>query len=230
MHLLDSADGELSTSELAHQLGLPAGTTSRVVDALVQAGIVDRREGDGDRRVKSLQLTEAGLDAVRPVWPARRDSLAQLVSGLTPAQRDTLSAARVPMLDGLALVGLFALRGLRARRPLIDLRPFRRGAMGASAVVTLFIAIGFFGTMITLPSATSWSVVKRPGHRLAHRPPRARRRSRHAGRGPLLGSHWARQDRPDRNNPVPGRADPPLPSRPFCTGYRSDGSEGVMPR
>jgi MarR family transcriptional regulator, transcriptional regulator for hemolysin len=98
MHLLDSADGELSTSELAHQLGLPTGTTSRVVDALVRAGIVDRREGDGDRRVKSLQLTEAGLDAVRPVWPARRDSLAQLVSGLTPAQRDALSAALQPLL------------------------------------------------------------------------------------------------------------------------------------
>jgi uncharacterized membrane protein len=36
MHLLDSTGGELSTSELAHQLGLPAGTTSRAVDTLVR--------------------------------------------------------------------------------------------------------------------------------------------------------------------------------------------------
>jgi DNA-binding MarR family transcriptional regulator len=98
MHLLDSADGELLTSELAYQLGLSAGTTSRAIDALVRAGIVDRLESDGDRRVKSLRLTEAWLDAVRLVWPARRDGLAQLVSGLTPAQRDALSAALKPLL------------------------------------------------------------------------------------------------------------------------------------
>jgi DNA-binding MarR family transcriptional regulator len=60
-YLLDSADGELPTSELVPQPGLRPGMTSRV-DALVRRESVDRPESDGDRRLKSLRLTRAGLD------------------------------------------------------------------------------------------------------------------------------------------------------------------------
>jgi hypothetical protein len=72
MHPLDSPDGELSASELAPPAGIAGWDDESGWMPWGLAGIRGPLESDGDRRVKSLRLTEAGLDAIRPVWPVRR--------------------------------------------------------------------------------------------------------------------------------------------------------------
>ena len=65
-HLLSSlADGgELPVGQLAIEAGVAAPTASKMVEGLVQAGLVERRESASDRRVKHVALTTAGKAAV----------------------------------------------------------------------------------------------------------------------------------------------------------------------
>jgi EmrB/QacA subfamily drug resistance transporter len=56
-----------------------------------------------------------------------------------------------PIVAGLALVGLFALHALRAPRPLIDVRLFRRAQFAAASSTTFFLGAGLFGAMIVIP-------------------------------------------------------------------------------
>jgi DNA-binding MarR family transcriptional regulator len=50
----------LTLAELAWRLRLDKGWTSRAVDQLVHAGLVDKATGDGDRRTIALSFTRAG--------------------------------------------------------------------------------------------------------------------------------------------------------------------------
>jgi EmrB/QacA subfamily drug resistance transporter len=57
----------------------------------------------------------------------------------------------VPVLTGLALIGLFVLRSLRIERPLLDLSLFRNAAFRAASVVTFCLGAALFGAMILIP-------------------------------------------------------------------------------
>lgn len=47
-------------SELAKQMGIDGGTTSRLVDRLIQKKLASRKVSSADRRAVKLDLTEAG--------------------------------------------------------------------------------------------------------------------------------------------------------------------------
>jgi DNA-binding MarR family transcriptional regulator len=98
MHLLDFADNEATSSELARTIGLSPAATSRAVDALARQGIVARRDDDEDRRVKWLSLTGDGHAALEHITAARVKAIARLVGALEPEQRAALSAALAPLL------------------------------------------------------------------------------------------------------------------------------------
>ena len=55
-----AAAGPLSLKDLGGLLIAEAGHPSRLVDRLVEAGLVERREGRGDRRSVELSLTAKG--------------------------------------------------------------------------------------------------------------------------------------------------------------------------
>jgi EmrB/QacA subfamily drug resistance transporter len=57
----------------------------------------------------------------------------------------------VSLLVGLALVGTFGVYALRAKRPLLDLRLFRRPTFSSAAVAMFCLAAALFGAMILLP-------------------------------------------------------------------------------
>src|SRR5947209_3046887 len=57
----------------------------------------------------------------------------------------------VSLLAGLALIGLFVLHALRARRPLLDLRLFRRPTFSSASVAMFCLAAALFGAMILMP-------------------------------------------------------------------------------
>jgi len=97
------ARGEDPTvNELAELLGLSLPGTSRNVDGLIRAGLVERREDERDRRMKRLRLTDAGRDAIERVNAARLEGLEAFTDSLPPEQRDALAAALGPIVKGLA--------------------------------------------------------------------------------------------------------------------------------
>jgi EmrB/QacA subfamily drug resistance transporter len=56
-----------------------------------------------------------------------------------------------PMLAGVALTALFVVHGLRAARPLIDVRLFRSRAFTGAAATTLLLGAALYGAMLILP-------------------------------------------------------------------------------
>ena len=96
---------ELTVKDLAERLGLSLPGASRAVDALVERGLLGRREDTTDRRMKRLRCTDAGRRALERLDEARLAGVANFTATLPPAQRKRLSAALAPILDDLARAG-----------------------------------------------------------------------------------------------------------------------------
>src|SRR3954469_24558084 len=71
---------ELTVKELAERLGLSLPGTSRAVDALVERGLVDRREDPEDRRQKRLRCTDSGRETLRLLDEARLAGISALAA------------------------------------------------------------------------------------------------------------------------------------------------------
>jgi DNA-binding MarR family transcriptional regulator len=95
-------DAELTVKDLAERLGLSLPGTSRAIDALVDRGLVGRREDTADRRMKRLRCTDTGRHTLERLDDARLAGLETFVATLPRAQRKRLSGALRPILDGLA--------------------------------------------------------------------------------------------------------------------------------
>src|SRR5947207_9375438 len=76
----------LSLGEVARRLKADPPTMSGVVDGLVSAGYVARREDPGDRRKLRLYLTEHARDIEPPLARAEEHRERALVQSLTPAE------------------------------------------------------------------------------------------------------------------------------------------------
>jgi MarR family transcriptional regulator, organic hydroperoxide resistance regulator len=91
-------------SDLAAHTSTEPSTLSRVVDGLLQRGLVARDRSDDDGRALALRLTEVGRDLTLRIIP-----LAQLyervsLSGLTNAQTDALRDMLQIVYDNLAIL------------------------------------------------------------------------------------------------------------------------------
>jgi DNA-binding MarR family transcriptional regulator len=86
--------GPQTVSGLSKALKLTPGAVSRLVDRLVRRNYVNRKEGDGDRRQKTLTLTPAGLRIRDRLERARTDSfdaaLSELDADLATDLRDVM--------------------------------------------------------------------------------------------------------------------------------------------
>ncbi|MBB3725004.1 MarR family winged helix-turn-helix transcriptional regulator [Nonomuraea dietziae] len=65
--ILLSCTGSASGQELAGNLGVGLGTVTGIVDRLVGHGLVTRHEDPHDRRVRRVQLTDAGRALVEEI-------------------------------------------------------------------------------------------------------------------------------------------------------------------
>jgi DNA-binding MarR family transcriptional regulator len=92
---------ELTLKDLAERLGLSLPGASRAVDALVERGLLHRREDASDRRMKRVRCTQAGQDALERLHEARFAGMETFTATLPAAQRRRLSGALRPVLDGL---------------------------------------------------------------------------------------------------------------------------------
>jgi MarR family transcriptional repressor of emrRAB len=93
------ADG-CSIDRLRRILGLTSSGTVRLVDRLVAAGEVRRREGP-DARTTSVALTTTGRRAARRVTAARAAVLQDALAGLSPAERRDIERLAARVLDGV---------------------------------------------------------------------------------------------------------------------------------
>jgi DNA-binding MarR family transcriptional regulator len=99
MHLSESADGQLSMSELADRMMLSPSRISRVIDEMARVALVERRPGSVDGRITFATLTRDGLTTLRRAWPHHLRSVRERAfDHLTPEEVRILG----PILQRLA--------------------------------------------------------------------------------------------------------------------------------
>lgn len=94
-------------SELADAMDVERISAGRMVDRLVEAGLIERRADPADRRVWRLHLLPAAHDLVDRLTELGREIERQALDALPPAERDQF-------LDQLSRLGA-SLRAMRDR-------------------------------------------------------------------------------------------------------------------
>ncbi|GAB40382.1 MULTISPECIES: MarR family winged helix-turn-helix transcriptional regulator [Gordonia] len=92
-------DAPMPVHEIAECVDLSIATAGRTVDRLVQAGLVDRREDPGDRRVKLVTLTDQGRETVEKQLDIKRDLVGRFIDGLPDEFRAALTSALRNIVD-----------------------------------------------------------------------------------------------------------------------------------
>jgi len=82
--------GTHSISEIATTLRLSPAATSHLVDRLVKAGMVERKEDPEDRRAKMVAITAAGRAFASQVEESRTHEFARVLARLSPSLRRRL--------------------------------------------------------------------------------------------------------------------------------------------
>ncbi|SEK93994.1 MarR family transcriptional regulator, transcriptional regulator for hemolysin [Roseateles sp. YR242] len=75
----------LRQGALAELVGIEGPSLTRTLDQLVDAGFVERREDTGDRRAKTLHLTDAGSEACERLEATLRDLRNEVYEGVDDA-------------------------------------------------------------------------------------------------------------------------------------------------
>ena len=97
---LEEAGGSVRMHELADHLLLSRSATTRFVDRLEKAGLINRQACPSDRRGTFVVLTDAGRARLRDVAPDHLDGVARVfASRLEPAELDLLARALEGLVD-----------------------------------------------------------------------------------------------------------------------------------
>jgi len=84
--------GELCPCELAARTNVSRATVTGLLIGLERAGLVERVDRRGDRRLRAVRLTAAGEACLKNLLPDHFRRLADLLADLTPAERQCLQA------------------------------------------------------------------------------------------------------------------------------------------
>jgi DNA-binding MarR family transcriptional regulator len=98
LHLLDAGADKLTLKQGAELVGVSLPAASRLVDDLVQRGLLARHEDAEDRRMKRISLTDAGRSVVHQLHAARLSGLKQFVESLTDDEQRALADAVTKLL------------------------------------------------------------------------------------------------------------------------------------
>jgi DNA-binding MarR family transcriptional regulator len=106
MVLLEIAKNQpLNMQQLAQSMQLAVSTMSRVVDKLVNAGLIDRQPDKDDRRVVQCTLTKAGEDIAQQLKGCYDEFFDKLVANIPPADLPGfLSGLRIMVKQVLATI------------------------------------------------------------------------------------------------------------------------------
>jgi DNA-binding MarR family transcriptional regulator len=81
------AEESLRVGELAGRIGIDDTTATRLVDRLVEAGLVERGPLAGDRRVTVVGLTADGVELAAQVEQRRQQFFSEALIALEPDER-----------------------------------------------------------------------------------------------------------------------------------------------
>jgi DNA-binding MarR family transcriptional regulator len=87
----------LSMAEVAELLDVHPSNATRLVERLVQAGLLDRRDDPQNRRQLQLTLTDAGAQLVRTVLDHRRHAFRRLLGNLPGDAQKAIAAAMLTL-------------------------------------------------------------------------------------------------------------------------------------
>jgi DNA-binding MarR family transcriptional regulator len=82
----------IDATRLSALVAFDRSTLGNVLERLEAKGVVRRRAGKEDRRVKALALTQVGQELLTAVEPAVERAQARILSPLAPADQATLMA------------------------------------------------------------------------------------------------------------------------------------------
>ncbi|MET0372323.1 MAG: MarR family transcriptional regulator [Sphingobium sp.] len=103
-------DPGINQGQLAELLEVEPITTCRMVDRLVQAGLVERRRNPDDRRAWNIYVTDAALPLIETVREIGGAVVDQAVAGLTEDEQQTLASllirVRANLIDDKAFAPL----------------------------------------------------------------------------------------------------------------------------
>jgi DNA-binding MarR family transcriptional regulator len=95
------AEGNVRVGELADRVGVDDTTATRLIDRLVAAGLVERRDLPGDRRVSVVGLTADGVELVGQVTARRQRFFGDVLAALEPDERKELVRLTAKAADAL---------------------------------------------------------------------------------------------------------------------------------
>jgi DNA-binding MarR family transcriptional regulator len=90
--LLALAAGCSRASDVARHMGVDAAAVTRLMDRLIDAGLVGRMEPKGDRRSRSIELTPKALALLPELQAVAAQAERQLGRGLSSSQKAALIA------------------------------------------------------------------------------------------------------------------------------------------
>jgi DNA-binding MarR family transcriptional regulator len=91
----------VGVGDLADQVGRDHSTISRQVAKLEILGLVKRRSGQHDHRVREAQITPAGRHIVDAITAARRRLLTKLLANWSPEDREAVARLILKLVDAM---------------------------------------------------------------------------------------------------------------------------------
>jgi DNA-binding MarR family transcriptional regulator len=93
LYVIQTASAPLRMSELSARMGVTLSTTSGIVDRLVEAGLVDRRDDAADRRQVILSLTDAGTSRLDRMRELNADHMRRMLAYVSDRDLPALERA-----------------------------------------------------------------------------------------------------------------------------------------
>lgn len=91
--LLLDEEGELTIKQVTDIVGRSVSATSRLLDQLVERGMVSRREDEHDRRVKRVAITEKGRTLIATLEQRRADVQIAVMEYYSAEEQATITRA-----------------------------------------------------------------------------------------------------------------------------------------
>jgi MarR family transcriptional regulator, lower aerobic nicotinate degradation pathway regulator len=89
----------IDATRLSAVIAFDRSTLGSVIERLEAKGYVERKPGREDKRVKLLHLTKSGAELLREIVPSVDKAQARMLQPLKPADRKTLLALMVQLVD-----------------------------------------------------------------------------------------------------------------------------------
>ena len=91
--LLLDGEGELTIKQMSEVLGRSVSATSRLLDQLVERGLVSRREDERDRRAKRVAITDSGRKLIATLERQRADAQITVMEHLSAEEQAIVTQA-----------------------------------------------------------------------------------------------------------------------------------------